>query len=143
MQRGAEAPCAGYGLVKRTRFILPREARIRRRAEFTACYDRGRRLYSAHFLVFVLSGVEPDGRTRTGTAVSRKVGNAVARNRIKRLLREFFRLHREALPPHADIVVVAKKHAAEAGLSLAGTVDELLPLFQRQMRRAPAASGGL
>ena len=93
---------------------LPQHLRIRRRAEFVACYERGRRLHTEHFLVFVLSGNSPGLAARTGMAVSRKVGNAVVRNRVKRLLREFYRLHRSDLPKEADIVTVAKKHAGEA-----------------------------
>ena len=104
---------------------LPQHLRIRRRAEFVACYERGRRLHTEHFLVFVLSGNCPGLASRTGMAVSRKVGNAVVRNRVKRLLREFYRLHRSDLPKEADIVTVAKKHAGEAALDLASVAAEL------------------
>ena len=107
------------------RYLLPRQLRIRRRVEFTACYERGRRYHTEHFLVFVLPGGCPGLRARTGMAVTRKVGNAVVRNRVKRLLREFYRLHREELPvvkgaaifplppplrcrPHADRTLAAR-----------------------------------
>ena len=116
---------------------LPRELRIRRRAEYTACYERGRRLHTEHFLVFVLSGEHPQCGTRTGMAVSRKVGKAVTRNRVKRLLREFYRLHREDLPVGVHIVTVAKKHAGQAALNLAGVTAELLPPLRRLALRAP------
>ena len=107
----------------------PKTARVRRRAEFTVCYERGRRVHTAHFLLFLL----PGGRSRTGMAVSRKVGNAVTRNRIKRLLREFFRLHAGALPS-GDVVAVAKRQAGEAGLDLASVTAELLPPLQGRQR---------
>lgn len=109
----------------------PREARIRRRAEFAACYERGQRLHTTHFLLFLLPGGE--GRARTGMAVSRKVGNAVTRNRVKRLLREFFRLHAR-LVPKGDMVVVAKRQAGEAGLDFARVCGELVPLLERPLR---------
>ncbi|SDF63395.1 ribonuclease P protein component [Desulfovibrio legallii] len=116
---------------------LPRQLRIRRRAEYTACYERGRRFHTEHFLVFVLSGAQPEASARTGMAVSRKVGKAVTRNRVKRLLREFFRLHREELPVGVHIVAVAKKHAGQVALDLTGVTAELLPPLRRLARRAP------
>lgn len=127
------------------RYTLPRQARIRRRPEFAACYERGRRYHTEHFLVFVLSGERPGLGARMGMAVSRKVGKAVVRNRVKRLLREFFRLHPEALPVEADIVTVAKKHAGAAALDLSRVAAELLPLLRRLARRTPgrSASDGL
>jgi ribonuclease P protein component len=53
------------------------------------------------------------GLTRLGIAVSRKVGKAFVRNRIKRMIREYFRLNKHRLPPGADLVFVAKPHARD------------------------------
>ena len=133
--KAQDAPFAGAAA------SYPKEARIRRRPEFNACYERGRRLHSPHFLLFWLPGAE--GRARTGMAVSRKVGDAVTRNRVKRLLREFFRLHARALPA-GDLVAVARRHAGEARLDLAAVTGELLPLLERpcKPRGAQGRGGG-
>ncbi|WP_346665755.1 ribonuclease P protein component [uncultured Mailhella sp.] len=105
----------------------PRERRITRRAEYTACYNGGERLFTKYFVVFARSS-GTSGAGRLGLAVTKKCGNAVARNRIKRVLRAFFRLHQDEMPP-MDIVVTPKKHlrADKFGLGLAEA--ELLPLL--------------
>jgi ribonuclease P protein component len=92
---------------------FPKATRLRRRREFLAVQQRGRRLYAGEVLVLAL---EAGGdRARIGITVSSKVANAVARNRVKRWVREAFRAVRGDLPP-VDLVVVARRGAAEMGL---------------------------
>jgi len=71
---------------------------------------QGKKFYTPHFGVCLAPG-EGHG-PRLGLVAGRKVGQAVRRNRIKRLLREFFRRHQELLPP-GDIIIMAKKGAAD------------------------------
>ena len=59
----------------------------------------------------MLQGPGRTSETRLGITASRKVGGAVERNRAKRLVREFFRLHREMLQPGSDIVVIVRTGA--------------------------------
>jgi ribonuclease P protein component len=84
-----------------------KEEKILRKKEFSAAYDRGKRLSSANFIVFL--NPNQQGKLRLGITVSKRVGKAVQRNRIKRLLREFFRVNKERLPQAQDIVIVARK----------------------------------
>lgn len=105
----------------------PRERRITRRAEYTACYDGGQRRYTKHFVIFARSS-EGLGGGRLGLAVTKKCGNAVERNRIKRVLRSFFRLHQHDMPL-MDIVVTPKKHLRADKFSLAFAEAELLPVL--------------
>lgn len=113
---------------------LPKEGRIRKHADYALCYEQGRRHHTGNFILFIFPR-PGSGSTRVGMAVSRKVGNAVTRNRLKRLLREFYRLHQALLPSDSDIVTVAKKHAGQSRLNLAQVRAELEPLLQRQRRR--------
>ena len=91
---------------------LPPSARLRRAAEFAAFRSAAGRVQTRHFLLRVIPSVI--GEARLGLAVSRKVSKrAVARNRIKRIVRESFRLHRAGLPA-LDVLVIARPIAAGA-----------------------------
>jgi ribonuclease P protein component len=92
---------------------LSRTSRIRRRPEFQRAYDSGRRLQGKYMAVFVVS----NGSTvsRLGVAASRKLGNAVIRNRMKRLTREVFR--RNKIAEGIDIVVVPRREMLDASFS--------------------------
>jgi ribonuclease P protein component len=95
-----------------------REARARRRitrsGDFDAVYRRGRSESDRHLVVYAFR--RRDGRggdPRLGLSVSRKVGGAVARNRVKRVLRERFAEVAPGLPSGTDWVVIARPGVAE------------------------------
>ena len=71
---------------------------------------RGRSLGAREFVLYVFPR-ESDGPPRLGLSVSRRVGGAVQRNRVKRLLREAFAVESMQLPPGTDAVVVARQEA--------------------------------
>jgi len=81
--------------------------RIRKSEEYRALSINGHRFYSDFFIIIYKKNRLPV--SRLGITVSKKVGNAVNRNRIKRVLREFFRLNRDILPDRLDINVIARK----------------------------------
>jgi ribonuclease P protein component len=83
---------------------LTKKERILKRADFIDINLHGKRLRTENFTIIV----QPNGRgiTRLGITVSKKVGNSVKRNRMKRLIREFFRLHKHAIPTGYDIVII-------------------------------------
>jgi ribonuclease P protein component len=94
------------------RLTLPARLRLRRKREFDCVYARGRRTSDGLFTVTATSN--ETGAARLGSAVAvRTAGGAVARNRIRRIIRESFRLHQRELPP-LDLVVSARPAAAAA-----------------------------
>jgi ribonuclease P protein component len=101
-----------------------------RRSDYLACYDRGRRLNSRRFVLFVHDRQDGPPEWRVGLAVSKKIGPASVRNRVKRVLREFFRQHQALLPLQTDLVVVPKKHLHAKEVALAPVTNELLPFLE-------------
>jgi ribonuclease P protein component len=92
-----------------------RDRRIRKRADFLRVQSQGQRASTPHFTLLVAAGVA--GPSRLGIVVTKKIGNAVARNRVKRVCRECFRLWQDFLPDGIDLVVIAKEGAPELGLA--------------------------
>ena len=110
---------------------FPKGARLLRRSEFLNLSRAGKKAHTSHFVV--LSKTNDKGGNRLGVTVSARVGNAVIRNRIKRLVREFFRRHSRELPSPQDIVIIARKGAGE--LSLDEVARELRGPFTIQGSR--------
>ena len=135
---GSPAPQKSQGKKKISRLTSPSSYRLKRRPQFTSCFDRGRRFFSKSFSLFVLEREDAGGTWRLGLTVSRKVGKSVRRNRIKRLVREFFRLHQHDFSLRADIVVVPKRGISADTMSFALVASELGPLMAKIVSRATA-----
>jgi ribonuclease P protein component len=87
--------------------------RLSRSGEFERVYREGRSHASRYLVVYAFPRSEDDGDARLGVSVGRKLGGAVERNRIKRLLREAFWANAESLRPGHDFVIVARPAAGE------------------------------
>ncbi len=114
-----------------------KEERLRKRREFLGVYERGDKIQSTYFVLYMLE----NGRShhRLGITVSRKIGRAVVRNRIKRRLREIFRTNKQAIFPHCDLVVNAKRAAARAKNQQ--IQEDILKGILRWKRKSPAQDG--
>lgn len=101
-------------------FTFAKHQRLRKKTEFEAVFARRQRAFEGPIGVYVAPNQQH--QSRLGISMSRKVGTAPRRNRIKRLLRESFRLQQHLLPAGWDIVVVPKPHVP---MSLEAYLDVL------------------
>ena len=95
-------------------FRFTKPERLLQRSDFLKAGREARqRVETKNFLVLL----RPNGlsHTRLGVTVTKKIGKAVTRNRIKRHVREFYRHNKSLLPPGYDMVVIARQGAAELG----------------------------
>jgi ribonuclease P protein component len=104
---------------------LGRSKRLRKRSGYLAVQQRGRRFSGRTFVLYAMlsSDARSQNSARLGITVSKKVGNAVVRNRVKRWVRESYRRLAEHPPRGVDFVVIAKPCAASTSYRV--TAEEL------------------
>ena len=114
--------------------------RLSRSAEFERVYRQGRSTANRHLVLYAFPNASAQ-RARLGLSVSRKVGGAVQRNKLKRLIREAFAHAEGELKPGQDVVVVARPAAAELAEreGLAGVEGSLAALIAKAGLRVEPA----
>lgn len=125
-----DAPARGFG--------LPKRQRVRLRRDYRRIQGRGRKIRQGVLLCIFLPATGSE--TRVGITVSRKVGNAVNRNRVKRWLREAIRHERAGLDGVWDVVFIAHPQAAQASAS--GVRADVRAAFSRIPIEARRSRGG-
>lgn len=121
------------------------DAKLQHKREFDAVYEAKARTERGPLILHTLPS--STGASRLGLAIGRRFGNAVRRNRMKRLLRESFRLSRHDFPAAYDVVIGCRGHQersldAYRALLVEAIAAAHLLWTKRQRRRPPAADAG-
>jgi ribonuclease P protein component len=115
---------------------FPKSYRLLTREQFDRVFAA--KCSAADGRIIVYGAANDCAHPRIGLVVSRKIGNAVVRNRWKRLLREAFRLSRNELPEHLDLVVLPKQGAKPQLGALQQSLVELSRRLAKRVRRSSA-----
>lgn len=91
---------------------MKKEFRIKKNDDFTKVFNGGKSVANRQFVIYILKK-EGQDHFRLGLSVSKRVGNAVTRNRIKRIIREIFHELESSIVQHNDYVVIARKPTAD------------------------------
>ncbi len=113
-------------------YTFTKKERILKRPEFIRLSKYGKKITNRSFLVLYLPG--KGERLRLGVTVTKKIGHAPARNRIKRLTREYFRLNKHKITNNCDINIIVKKGVAK--LSSSEIFSSLQYIFDELQRRS-------
>jgi ribonuclease P protein component len=109
-------------------YRFPADERLRTDREFRDVVRKGERVHTAHYSVYrdALGGQ----KRKVGVSAGRRAGGAVIRNRVKRLLREFYRRNKDVFPSGTRTAIVVRKSPVDAGL--ATVTAELYPVLCRR-----------
>lgn len=123
---------------ERRRFL--KSQHLRRSADFRTLYDAGQRAGDDHLLIF--AGLNSLADTRVGFSVSKKHGNAVCRNRKKRLMREAFRLQQHQLPNGLDLILIPRQRDDSSVADFRRSITRLVKKLKRRLESDASFSPG-
>ena len=116
------------------------EHRVRKQEDFERIYQA--RIFAADDVLIANGDGNNLSHSRLGLSVSKKVGNAVVRNRWKRLIREAFRLTREHLPAGIDLIIRPQKGAAPDFAAISRSLPALAQRIAKRVERAKGLESG-
>ena len=120
-------------------FSFPKNERLLSARDFARVY--GDHVFAADGVLVVQAHRGTSPCTRLGLSVSRKVGNAVVRNRWKRLIREAFRMHKLNMPQRLDIVVRPKRGAGCDAAAISQSLPKLVRAVARRLHQQERERG--